>query len=289
MKIVAVMSWYDEPEAALTAAVRSLAGVADMLIAYDGAFAAFPGSDDRPTSDAAEYATIGQAALDIGIDLVFGGYRAGLPWPGNEVEKRARLMEHGAREADGGWVFVIDGDERVAKQTGDWRAQLDATELYVAEVEFRDLEDSIVKARRFFRAADGLTVEGMHYRYLTGDGRLLWGNLNEPQEPTLDLSDQFAMVHLPMRPEARTERRRAYYRRRNDEQLEVPPCRCGEPAVMWVAADLKAAGRDKIDAGWRPVCKSCELEAVREVVAQGRSLRLGKDALMMLARRRGQI
>lgn len=286
MKIIGALSWYDEPEQGLTRTVRSLAGVADELVAYDGAYAAFPGAQARPTSPDGQRQAIIRAARESGITAhVLTPAKA---WEGGEVEKRARITEFAARLADGGWVFVIDGDETVLKTQNGWHARLAATDRVVAEVEFRE-GDSVVKARRFFRALPGLTVEALHYRYVTGDGRVLWGNLNEPQEPTEDLSARFSMLHLPLRTGERQERRRAYYRRRNAEKIEAPPCACGQPAIHYVAADLRDAGRDRIDAGWRPVCQACTPAAVAEVVAQGRRLRVDRDRLMMLARRRGDI
>jgi hypothetical protein len=80
VKIVAALAWYREPPEFLDRLVRSLAGLVDVLVALDGAWALFP--DAEPHSTLAEGMALHEAgALDAGVAV-------GAPHPGDRVPSR---------------------------------------------------------------------------------------------------------------------------------------------------------------------------------------------------------
>src|SRR6266498_603798 len=63
VRIYGLLSWYDERQDWLAAAVTSAAKLCDGIIAVDGAYALFPDSLRHPTSGAEQAATILETAL----------------------------------------------------------------------------------------------------------------------------------------------------------------------------------------------------------------------------------
>lgn len=171
MTIVACLAWYDEPIEFLDRCVRSLAGFADKLIAYDGAWELFP--DGKTMSPADQILTILRAANDIGID---GHLVSSKPWA-SQVAKRDALMRDASKCGD--WLFVIDGDEYVADAyAAHTRAILGAACGDVATVVCENTTDLPVgyraPIRRFYRAP--VSVDLAHNGYRTADGRWLHGD-----------------------------------------------------------------------------------------------------------------
>lgn len=179
MRIVACLAWYDEPLEHLHRAVTSLRGLADTLIAVDGAWNLYP--DGQSCSAPEQREAIHCAAEEVGILAVV--------WQGREwtsqVEKRNFLMREGAR--CGEWMLVIDGDEEIVRSpdTSDVRTILADTGRDVATVVCRHHNDVVNQApiRRVYRASAGITVETAHNGYRTMDGRWLHG---APSHVTLE-------------------------------------------------------------------------------------------------------
>lgn len=192
MKIAVALSWYDEPEASLTRCVESLADVADVLVAYDGAWAEFP--DARGFSTAAQTDAVYKAAAAIGVEVQH--WAEAEPWP-SQVAKRAALYEHAADVSD--WVLVIDADEWISEAAGSLRAELALGKALVAEVGLRHHDGARRKpgpARRLFSAAEGLTVERAHNGVRTKTGKWLTGDhAYVTLEPPLQLSHVVTIEH----------------------------------------------------------------------------------------------
>lgn len=172
MKIVACLAWYDEPLPFLDRCIRSLAGIADHLVAVDGAWELYP--DGQATSAAEQFEVVKYAADDVGIDHeIFSGRN----W-NSQVEKRDWLMRHAAQRGD--WLLVIDGDEHVTGATALLVEQtLQATELDVATVVCRHAGSDpryAAPIRRVYRASAGVSVQTAHNGYRTADGRWLHGD-----------------------------------------------------------------------------------------------------------------
>lgn len=163
MRIVAVLSWYDEPVDWLRECVAS-ARFCDHLIAVDGAYSDFPGAADAPSSPPEQAEALRALGCEVHVQQE--------PWAG-EVSKRDYTIQLAvASGAD--WVFVIDADEVVTVVPGDLRERLAATPHHVATCEFEYLQVpawlpagwSIYPIRRMYRALPGLRIEGSHCRVL---------------------------------------------------------------------------------------------------------------------------
>jgi hypothetical protein len=171
MRIIAVLSWYDEPVDWLRECVAS-ARFCDHLIAVDGPYAAFPGAVEMPSSPPDQAEAIREAWPGCTVHV------RPEPWTG-EVSKRDYTIQL-AVAAGADWVFVIDADEVVTVVPGNLREQLASTSHHVATCEFEYLQVpswlpggwSIYPIRRMYRALPGLRIEGSHCRVLgEADGR----------------------------------------------------------------------------------------------------------------------
>lgn len=215
MKLIAILSWYDEPAEWLAACVASLckAGV-EHVVAVDGAYAAYPEASLNPRSGAEQHAAILETchAMQAG-STVYSPFEA---WQGNEVEKRSygfRLAEQVAESGD--WYWVMDADQVVIRSSG-LLDDLASTPLDVAESWFYErnaLNDPTrFSLRNLFRAIPGLRVVGNHYTYMTMDGRRLWGDGR--LEPSL-ITRAEVEHRTWLRPRARQQKQNDYYRRRD--------------------------------------------------------------------------
>lgn len=213
MRIHALLSWYSESPSWLAETVASLAGVADRIVAIDGAYALYPDSTERPASGIEQAETILRAAGGARIACTL--HRPTEPFYGNEVEKRSLLFtlaEQDASEED--WYFVIDGDEVVTYAAPDLKATLDCLGEDVAEVgltwtddrqatglgrraeQTNEIRDGFTPVRRLYRALPGLHVEGAHNVYMTFGGAYLNGRSDLHRlEPSAMLTRDLRMEH----------------------------------------------------------------------------------------------
>ena len=230
LRVIGLLSFYDESAPWLAGAVASLAGVCDHLIAVDGAYALYPQGKAHSGSEQGETIRETCRSLSMGCTL----YEPQTVWGGNEVEKRSTMFALGetVAEPNTDWYFVIDADEVVTSWgAGRFKERLAECEHDVAEVTFwnrriphpREVDENrkwvapydqieLNRVRILFRAIPGLRVVDRHYHYRLPDGRYLWGDAN--QEPCADFSD----VRLEHRTEYRDPMRRKtaqdYYTRR---------------------------------------------------------------------------
>ena len=219
MKLVGILSWYDEKLSDLVACITSMARAGiDHLVAVDGAYALYP--NGSASSHISQHDSIIGACRGLGI-----GCTLHIPQEvffGNEIEKRTlcfQLAEQITTEDD--WYFIMDADQTVTEAAG-LRERLEATDLDVAVVRFYEAGNDPISGfpvRDLFRAIRGLHLWGSHCTYRTGDGRFLWANVStgrEPrEEPALDLFPHVAICHAPRnRTRERQTAKDAYYERR---------------------------------------------------------------------------
>lgn len=164
MKVIGLLSWYEEPVSWLAETVASAARLCDHLIAVDGPYAEFPFAHTKPASgtDQAEIILHTAAGADMGCTI----HASRKPWRGNEVEKRSFMFDQAlTMTTEDDWLFVIDADEILTHVPDDTRERLAKLEADVAEVRLwvRGDQDDAFTARRFFRALRGMKYDGAHY------------------------------------------------------------------------------------------------------------------------------
>lgn len=230
MRIVGLLSWYDESPAMLAAAVTSVAPLVDHIVAVDGAYILFP--EAQPASPADQANTIRDVALAHNLAVTV--HHPNARWLGNEVEKRTfmfRLAEAVTTSDD--WYYVMDADEQVTHVHCDHRAILASTSHDTAEVSYwwhrphktpgaypfptplRE-QQGITK---FFRAIPGLHCHGNHYWYRTPDERTLW-HPGRPAEEPENLRDIRVQHRNQERDLWRQQQAAGYYKRRDDNHIE---------------------------------------------------------------------
>jgi len=214
VRVIGLLSWYEEPAPWLAECVASAAKLCDHLIAVDGPYALFPGAVRKPASGGEQAEVIARTAAGAGMGCTVHVPRQ--PWWGNEVAKRDFMFRLGSTMAESGdWFLRIDADEVLTQVPGDARTLLDATRLDVAEVTMweRDDMDSQFPLRALFRALPGIGIQQAHYVVTApgGDGmRVLCGNeVVHRAEPAEALWD--------VRMEHRTRQRSALRRRLKDD------------------------------------------------------------------------
>lgn len=253
MKIVACLSFYDESPHWLSYTAASAARFCDALVAVDGAYALYP---DRPapSSGPEAHEALARTCDATGMELLL--HVPSVPWVGNEVEKRHRLMRFAVELAgENGWAFVIDADEVVmsSPSKGAVKAELAEADEGGFEVclvsygERQDLydwqpvndpeafpEDKIIpvadgptfsrsRTRRLFKCHPSLRVAGMHWNYEVQEGdeiRQLWQGMGQP---AWDLSSVFMEHRHRFRPPRRRKAGEDYYIRRNSARIEKLP------------------------------------------------------------------
>lgn len=273
MKLIGLLSWYDEHASWLTAAIAShyRAGLTH-LIAVDGAYELFPGG--RPRSGVEQHHAINDTCEGLGISSLI--HTPATTWTGNEVHKRTFLFELGLTIADpDDWFLVIDADHLMT-EPDDLPRHLQQTDLHAAEVSLWQRPDPTTNAARQFkmprvhqstmrvlyRANPGLHCDGNHYTYTDGQGRILWGQTTPGHtiEPALDLTHIRIEHRTTERDLARHEDQYAYYKRRDNLQIErrSQHCdwkNCTEPQAITVPYDFERVnGTEALQAGHINVC-----------------------------------
>lgn len=226
MRIVGLLSWFDESPAWLAELVASLAkaGV-DHIVAVDGAYAAYPDAEANSGSEQAAVVLAAAAGAGMGCTI----HVPQEPWAGNELEKRTFLFAAGhlVAEPEIDWLWVVDGDELVTHSDG-LRAALATTDLQVARVTLwegvasGEHQWNTQPLRMLFRAQrSGILVTGHHASYVNGDGQILWNACRPVDELPALLLDGVKVRHRPGdRPAYRNRKRGDYYNRVKSMDLE---------------------------------------------------------------------
>lgn len=216
MRIIGLLSWYEEPAPWLAECVASMAKLCDHVVAVDGPYALFPGAVRKPASGGEQAETIQRVAAGVGLGCTVHIPRH--PWWGNEVAKRDHMFRLGMTVAEpGDWFLRIDADEVLTQVPADTRAALEATELDVANVVMweRGEEDSQHPLRVLFRALPGIGVQQAHY-VVTAPGpagvRVLAGHeIRHRIEPAETLWDVRLEHRTGQRSVARRAQKDRYY------------------------------------------------------------------------------
>jgi hypothetical protein len=239
VKVVALISWWEESPSWLAATVSSAAKLCDHVVAVDGAYALMPGGTARSEPTQAETVLRTCDALGMGCTIV----RPKDTWDGNEVEKRTFAFAECRNLVTPGedWIIVLDGDDVLTDVPEDTRTKLEVTDKDVAQVVLWDRQtwineetaaaaqimplppDSTQTQRRIFRAADQIDVVGAHYCYrarFDEDYRWYWGTNDHPLVDALPLHNVRIEHRTRHRDLHRRQAAQDYYERRNALQIE---------------------------------------------------------------------
>lgn len=242
MRIVACLSFFDEPKDGLILCLDSLAqaGV-DHVVAMDGRYAAFYSQHE-----------VSPAEQRGAIDAVCRHHKIGStiftppgPWEGQESQKRTWLFAQAlAASSPGDWFWNIDADMVATEWPSDLKDRLDATECEAAVVTIHDTLRARMKRadfppdfgmRCFFRAQP-IMVGPPHWLYTNAvDGHELWkGTDTQDLRPALDLQDVMTVEHRPTRSPERDVAKTNYYDIRTLIGFEMGVCAqpdCGAKAT----------------------------------------------------------
>ena len=220
MKVVALMSFYDETDEMLRESIMSLEGLCDALVAVDGAYALYPGG--KPSSGGHE--AIRAACEDAGLELEL--HVPDTVWLGNECEKREFMFRLGEKHTEpSDWFFIVDGDFVVGDFSDKQGARRKLSEITqdVASVTL-DEQTGIVLHPLFFRAIRGIEVGPAHHYWKAPDGRWLWHPMHGVGK--YELYHEVIVEHRQSeRPSARAKAALAYYATRDRAGIEVPVTR----------------------------------------------------------------
>jgi hypothetical protein len=296
VKIIALLSSYDEDPAWLAAAIASTAKIgADHLVAVDGAYSIFP--DAKPASGHEQHAAIVETTLALGMGLTL--HVPQQPFVGNEVEKRSLMFALAEQVAEPNidWYMVIDADEVIRKAPDDLRQRLETTTFDAARVEFENREPPRTKKQQamnwepitrvdipiFFRAIPNLRVVGNHFTYeVVGTGRKLWGMGDSKTSGLVtdfeDLTDLKIDHKTAFREANRKQRSKDYYARRDRERVERHICiRCDADAKAVVIADPEIQPSGHVAANQVGVCEKHQSEVEAASLRTMRKLGIPDD------------
>lgn len=218
MRLVCLLSWFDEQPATLLRLIASLP-IAHVthLVALDGRYQLYPCDYDQSPPDQA--AAIREACLHARIGCTIETPDG--PYTNNEVEKRTRLFQLAETvTTPDSWYLVMDADESVLTAPADLLARLATTEHDAGETTYIQRGGEL-DLRKLFRASRGLHVAGNHYTYLTADGRKLWGQTpTGPMEPALH-SGLEVTHHFSERTVLRDRAKHRYYADRDTQRIEI--------------------------------------------------------------------
>jgi len=216
VRIVGVLSWYDESPSWLAACVGGFARVCDEIVAVDGAYELYPGGRARSRPDQAEAIMIAAEAAGVGCTI----HRPRHTFAGNEVEKRNLTLGLAAPllEPMRDWLMVFDADMHVMQAYPDViRRDLAETDRHVATMTLLDGQDMFAaddraalarthpvstewtyRARFIYRWLPELRYGPAHYSIRgTIDGEDVWlrGATRDRIEPQLDLGKALVVHH----------------------------------------------------------------------------------------------
>lgn len=207
MRIVGILSWYDESPSWLSTAVSGFARLCDEIVAVDGAYALYPQARGRSHPNQVE--AIQQAAEAQGRGCLV--YQPSDVWRENEVGKRNKCLDlAGTLEPD--WVLIFDADYHVLHMNPEAiRYELATTELPVATYGLLETQDFVASpdvermahaspmphewtttTRDVYRWDPELRVGPAHWHYTIGDLQLRgpWAEVD-----ALDLSHDLTVYH----------------------------------------------------------------------------------------------
>lgn len=179
MKLIGLMSWFDEDPLALLQSVNDLAaiGVTD-LIAVGGRYENFPEQPvlrSRMSEVDAILARCSYHKIGLTLDLPHG------PWVGDEVAKRQRMLDLADAVSDGDitWLCIWDADYRLfwSDTPTPPRDRLADPGVRSLNVHFTDDPSESPShwypMKMFMRWERGLHMADNHHTYVYADGQEL--------------------------------------------------------------------------------------------------------------------
>jgi hypothetical protein len=230
VKLIGLLSFYDETPALLAASITSLAHTAGIshLVAVDGRY--FLYQDDRATSHPYEHHTILDTCRAAGIGCTI--HIPNGPYLNNEIEKRTLMFQlaQPLAEPNTDWLMVMDADQLAYGTTpAELHAELQNTEQHACTITFTEPLDpkvaeivntgatSSYRVRSLYRATPGLRVVDNHYTYVDDAGRT--HRVNDDRDA--HHLDTLRMEHRPtLRPTSRRAAKDAYYTLRDHVAAE---------------------------------------------------------------------
>lgn len=212
MRVIALLSYYEEIPSWLAECTASVAKLCDHIIAVDGPYIHFPGALKKPASGTEQAETIARTAAGLGIGCTIHAPRR--PWSGasgGEIAKRNFMFQLGKTFAGpDDWFLRIDADEVLTEAWGA-REALESSEHDVAEItiwerEVNDHNAELVDSnndyaspfRCLFRNRDGLRIEQTHYTVIHGEHTVLNGLNQVPAEQLWDTRLEHRTHQRPM-------------------------------------------------------------------------------------------
>lgn len=249
-KVVALLSFWDEPDEWLTNLCHSLKGVASHLVALDGRYSRFPSEHNE--SPSSNYQALRTACSETGIELalVSGGV-----YEGDEVEKRSHLFQLGETvTTEDDWYLVIDGDTYIESAPEELRLEGDCADVLLKRGDQVQCEDF----RAFFRAIRGLRCDGNHYTYRAGD-KLLWADPHNAKDLSPSMTSGVVFQHLEgQRSEERRYQAGVYYNQRHLDQTEYGTCQlCDNAQAVLKVPDNWYWRGEQLCAKWYESCEPC--------------------------------
>ena len=228
MRVIGLLSWFDEDPEHLRRAIGSHARFVDAFVCLDGRYALY-GSGPSVSAEE-QYDAIAGTCAEHGLDLALVSRLT--PWEG-EVHKRGHLFRHGLAMAEVGrdWFWIVDGDNELIEHEGidAFRARLASTPHDVAEVILSEpgrlWQDVRRPMRQVFRALPGFAPYGRHWHYVAqsgGEWVYLWGP-REKIAPALEMHEVVVRHHHMEREQRRRNTAYSYYARRDERQVETSP------------------------------------------------------------------
>jgi len=264
VKIVGLLSWFDESPSWVAAAITGFARICDTIVAQDGAYALFPGARPCSHPDQAEAAVLAAEAAGVGLTL----HRPNDVYWGNEVEKRNHGLRMAAAHLTPGedWLIVFDADFHMLRCNPEMiRYDLENTDLHVATYVLLDGMDYMAneklallanrddlstewtsRTRDIYRWNPTVTVGPAHWHYsavIDGEPTWLRGPWAERETDAVNLDQNLAVYHRTKdRPQVRRDAAKGYYDARALHKVEpavrhepmeriLPPCAELAPAV----------------------------------------------------------
>ena len=248
MKIVGVLSWYDESPSWLAHAVAGFGRVCDEIVAVDGAYSLYPGARPRSNPDQAEAILAAAETMGVGCTI----HRPKDVFFGQEVEKRNLSLALAAPLLTPGedWVMIFDGDYQMmlCEDPAFVRSVLETTDKNVATYTILDGhdpladEDSVavtmdidtewtIRDRGIFRWTEDLRYGPSHFfvkgtydgetQWLRGPDLIMASDGSVQAAPTEHLGRSLVVVHRrSKRAKVRRDAAEGYYRMRDLNRFE---------------------------------------------------------------------
>lgn len=245
MKIIGLLSFYDESPSWLATVVAGMGRFCDAVVAVDGGYKLFPGARPRSMPDQGEAIVLAAEAADLGLIL----HKPKDIWHGNEIQKRNQTLALAGTICEPGidWLVVFDSDMHLMKCNPEaLRWDLENTRFHVATMTVQEGKDMLAdpayaeaaqligvdyewntKQRLLYRYHPSLKYGPMHWCVSRKVGRKtewLWGPQELGLARALDLEANLVCYHRSQdRAYLRRQAADVYYQTRDAFKVESSP------------------------------------------------------------------